>query len=166
VDKLSSAAPVEPEKEIKMDIPVDAFIPAEYVPDSAIRISFYQECSSCKEFTRIDVLEKNMLDRFGPLPLPVQTLLAIVHIRIYGRKISLSHIALTKENMLLFSFHGTDEEVGEKMQKILKGDSIRFEIGYGEPIMIKTGITSLIKLDKLQEIQNIFKKVLVLIQEG
>jgi transcription-repair coupling factor (superfamily II helicase) len=159
VNTLLGTLPEQSAREVKIDIPADAFFPPEYIPDSATRISHYQECSRCGNFEQIEQLQKQFVDRYGPLPVTVETLFTIMRIKVFGQKIGLSHIALTQENMLLFSFHGTDKEVREKLQKLLSDNLLQVEITYSVPIVIKSRLVSVKKSDKLLEIHRIMKDI-------
>jgi transcription-repair coupling factor (superfamily II helicase) len=59
---------VHKEKEIKFDIPVDAYIPAQYVSDESERIAFYKRMNLVRSIDAMEDIKEEMADRFGKLP--------------------------------------------------------------------------------------------------
>lgn len=158
IDKvLGRESPIE-QREIKIDIPIDAYIPADYISDSATRISLYQESSSCKDIDDITNTERSVIDRFGPLPETVQSLFILMRIKILGQKIGLSHISLNSDNVLCVSLHGNDDELTKNIKDLFATTKRDFEVIYGSPVVLKTSLISNTNIDKLNEIKSIFEK--------
>ena len=61
---------------------VAAEIPAEYIPESRIRVDLYRRLGLLSTREEMDLIEKEIPDRFGKIPQPVQVLLAVTRIRI------------------------------------------------------------------------------------
>ncbi len=62
-------------------LPLDAYIPEEYIPALSTRLSFYQRLAATKLTQEIEDIAMEMEDRFGPMLQPVENLLYIVEIR-------------------------------------------------------------------------------------
>lgn len=159
VDNLMGREPKEKEREVKIDLPINAYIPADYVADSSTRISLYQECSACKEINEIDEMEKNLVDRFGPLPETAQAFLILMHIKVLGQNIGLSHISSGADNFLSISLHGNEDEVAQRLKRILSASKQQFEVIYGTPLVLKTALTSKAAIHKSSEIKNILESL-------
>ncbi len=155
IDSLTGQTSDEKVSDIKIEIPVDAYIPSEYVPDSAIRIRLYQDCSSCSSNEDLCNIENEFVDRFGPLPLPVKTLLTLIQIKIIGRKIDISQISVTSGTILSLSFSGTDNEVAQRIKQVVSTTKKSFEVVYGSPILLKTKLISTSPHDIPNEIKDI-----------
>ncbi|MBI0140629.1 transcription-repair coupling factor [Bartonella sp. W8125] len=56
-------------------------IPDNYVPDLPLRLSLYRRLAEIEELGDIDAFGAELIDRFGPLPVPVQHLLKVVYIK-------------------------------------------------------------------------------------
>jgi len=69
--------PVEPE----IHLPVDAYLPEEYVPDPHQRLALYRRLSRLEEETEIAPLREELQDRFGPLPEEANNLLHLMGFR-------------------------------------------------------------------------------------
>ena len=82
-------------------------IPEEYVPDLNTRMRLYRRISALSDDAGIHDLQGEMLDRFGPLPAPVTTLLDVVHLRNKCRKLNIDKIE-TGEKGVVIGFYGNN----------------------------------------------------------
>src|SRR5437764_1438379 len=71
-----------PEAQIRLDIPVDAYVPAEYLPFEAAKIDVHRRVAAAREPGELRALRDDLRDRFGPLPEAVSSLLALGRVRI------------------------------------------------------------------------------------
>ncbi|MEK7465907.1 MAG: transcription-repair coupling factor [Planctomycetota bacterium] len=78
--------------EASVDFPVDAFIPAEYVPGDRVRIELYRRICRAKSQEELEAVKIELNDRFGPPPEPVQTLIAIAEVRVGASRHDLATI--------------------------------------------------------------------------
>ena len=62
-------------------LPLDAYIPEDYIPALSTRLSFYQRLAAAKREQEIEDIAMEMDDRFGQMPQPVKNLLYIVEIK-------------------------------------------------------------------------------------
>jgi transcription-repair coupling factor (superfamily II helicase) len=65
-----------------IDLPVEAHLPEAYVPDEAQRLDLYRRLARVREPAELVDLRAELLDRFGPLPPPVERLLEVVELRL------------------------------------------------------------------------------------
>ncbi|MEL6551296.1 MAG: transcription-repair coupling factor [Pseudomonadota bacterium] len=65
--------------QINLGVPV--LIPEEYVPDLDVRLGLYRRLSSLTTKVELEGFAAEMIDRFGPLPKEVNTLLLVVRIK-------------------------------------------------------------------------------------
>ena len=69
----------------QLDIDVDYYIPDTYIPDSGTKMRIYRRLLLATEIKEIEEISREMLDRFGKLPLPVENFLHIASLRIMAR---------------------------------------------------------------------------------
>ena len=72
---------IEVREEIKIDIPIDAFLPDDYVPTAELRLEAYRRLGSVTELSQVGDIATEWEDRYGPLPDPAKALLAIGTLR-------------------------------------------------------------------------------------
>ena len=83
---------VEEEIETNINLPIEAFLPDDYIPDSRQKISIYKKISALKNEKQKDDLTKELKDRYGDLPEPVEMLLEITTIKQLSQKLGISAI--------------------------------------------------------------------------
>jgi transcription-repair coupling factor (superfamily II helicase) len=82
-----------------LDLPLKAYIPDNYVTDTDMRLSLYQKLTGFTVTEQVDDLAKELLDRFGPLPVEVQNLLYILKLKAIALKTGVDSIA-TNEGLV------------------------------------------------------------------
>ena len=82
VAALSGTAADEAPEPVRLDIPVDAFVPADYVPYEAAKIEVHRRISGAREVADLILLREELEDRFGPVPAPLENLIRLQDARI------------------------------------------------------------------------------------
>ena len=67
---------------MRLDVNVDAYVPADYVPYEQAKIEVHRRVAGALEVADVERLREELEDRFGPLPEPVENLLALQRARI------------------------------------------------------------------------------------
>jgi transcription-repair coupling factor (superfamily II helicase) len=80
-DGEGAAEGEEPEP-VRLDVNVDAYVPADYVPYEQAKIEIHRRVAGAFEVADVERLREELEDRFGPLPEPVENLLALQRARI------------------------------------------------------------------------------------
>lgn len=68
--------------ETVVELPVEAYIPNEYISDANQKVEIYRRIASLQRVSTIADLEEELVDRFGDLPPAVQNLLRVSKIRV------------------------------------------------------------------------------------
>ncbi|MGI5887695.1 MAG: transcription-repair coupling factor, partial [Syntrophomonadaceae bacterium] len=69
----------------QFDMDVDMYIPDEYIPDSGTKMRIYRRMLLAADMQEVEEIRQELLDRFGPLPAPVQNFLEIASLRIMAK---------------------------------------------------------------------------------
>ncbi len=67
---------------VRLDVEVDAYLPADYIPFEAAKIDVHRRVAGAREAGELRALRDELRDRFGPLPEPVENLLELQRARI------------------------------------------------------------------------------------
>jgi transcription-repair coupling factor (superfamily II helicase) len=78
--------------EIKVDISVDAHLPDDYVPSEDLRLEAYRRLATVRTEQELSDIENEWRDRFGPLPTPAQSLIAVGALRVECIRIGITEI--------------------------------------------------------------------------
>ena len=76
-----------PEEEVRVDIPVSAYIPADYVPFEAAKIDLHRRIALAPDADALARVASEIEDRFGEVPPPVASLLEVQRLRILMRQV-------------------------------------------------------------------------------
>jgi transcription-repair coupling factor (superfamily II helicase) len=75
--------PTEEAREpVRLDVNVNAYIPADYIPYEQAKIDVHRRIASALEVADVERLREELEDRFGPVPEPLANLLALQRARI------------------------------------------------------------------------------------
>jgi len=91
-DLAQPAARQRLEEGPSLDLPVSAYIPADYVDSPATRIVFYRKLADAVTPQQVDDVADELRDRFGPLPLPMKDLLYVARIRVLATRAGITSI--------------------------------------------------------------------------
>ena len=81
-------------KEIRIDLPVDAHIPESYINSERLRLEVYRKLAASKDNADLGHVVEEMQDRYGPIPEPVERLLAVARLRHQARRAGVSDITV------------------------------------------------------------------------
>ncbi len=82
VAALAGDSAEEAPEPVRMDVPVDAFVPADYVPYEAAKIEIHRRVAGAREVADLILLREELDDRFGPVPEPLENLIRLQDARI------------------------------------------------------------------------------------
>jgi transcription-repair coupling factor (superfamily II helicase) len=82
VGALTGAAADEAPEPVRMDVPVDAYVPGDYVPYEAAKIEIHRRIAGAREVANLIVLREELGDRFGPIPPALDNLIRLQDARI------------------------------------------------------------------------------------
>jgi transcription-repair coupling factor (superfamily II helicase) len=77
--------PIREEKEVRIDLPVKAFIPPDWVGQEALRLELYRKIGTARDHAELDQVRAEAEDRYGDLPPSVRTLFAVASLKITAR---------------------------------------------------------------------------------
>ncbi|MGB2700086.1 MAG: TRCF domain-containing protein, partial [Candidatus Phosphoribacter baldrii] len=82
-----------PPAEVKIELPVDAHLPHDYVPGERLRLEAYQKLASVQDEAGVAAIEEELRDRYGMPPEPVTNLIEVARLRTVARQAGLSDIS-------------------------------------------------------------------------
>jgi transcription-repair coupling factor (superfamily II helicase) len=82
--------------EIKLDLPVNANIPREYIERDDLRIEAYRRLAAATGDTEVDDIRREWEDRYGPVPPPAATLLDVARLRVEADRLGIKEINVAR----------------------------------------------------------------------
>ena len=138
-----------------IQIPIDAYIPASYIPDVAQRLGYYKRIAGSRTRDELKDLVRELRDRYGQLPTPVRHLLRLMEVRIVAHAVGAESIEMEGKRVLV-KFH-TNRRLKAQwqvaLQKQFAGVATRPE-HISLPLTAQPLETLLMVLKALQALQN------------
>ncbi len=119
LEKIKSARLPPP----TIDLPLQAFIPEDYVSDLNTRLSLYRCLAGVKELKQVADMARDFKDRFGPVPAEVENLLYAVRIKLLAARAGIKSVATEAGQIVIRLLEGLQFDK-QKLQLALR-DGIR-----------------------------------------
>ena len=94
----TSLPPLDPE----INVPWSVFIPESYIPDIDQRLIIYRRLSKMIHVQQIADLQKELIDRFGKIPVEVKNLLVKILMKVLAKKAGLKRVDLGNEKVTIY----------------------------------------------------------------
>ncbi|MCU1660638.1 MAG: mfd [Pseudonocardia sp.] len=85
---------VEQLADVRVDLPVDAHVPHDYVTGERLRLEVYRKIAEAGEAADLDAIVEELTDRYGEPPTPVRNLLAVAAFRQTCRAFGVAEVAV------------------------------------------------------------------------
>jgi transcription-repair coupling factor (superfamily II helicase) len=88
-----------PEREVKIELPIAAHLPHDYVPSERLRLEIYRRLAASISMAEIQETRAELVDRYGEPPEVVETLLDVARLRVRIREAGLSEVTTAGSNV-------------------------------------------------------------------
>ena len=132
IDALQKRKPTKVKPEPTIQIPVEAYIESDYIPDAQHKLEIYQRIAAMRKNEDIPAFIDELIDRFGEPTPGVMRLLAVTRIKNLARSLGIANVA-QKQAMLEIQF---SKEPAFEMDDLMK---VKTFFGNGMTILPKQG---------------------------
>lgn len=108
-------------------LPLTAYIPEAYVPNVNARLGLYHRLARVEQIREAEDIGRELRDRFGPLPRPVENLLYMVEIKVLASKAGVGSISTQGKQIVVRS----KEPLGTRKQGALAAGGYDRAVGVG-----------------------------------
>jgi transcription-repair coupling factor (superfamily II helicase) len=91
--------PVPEEKELRVDLPVRAFVPPGWVAQEALRLDLYRRIATAGDHETLANARSEAIDRYGQLPPEVETLFAVASLRVTCRRLGVEEVSTYRDQV-------------------------------------------------------------------
>lgn len=86
--------PLRYQSHVKIELPVSVYIPDKYISEQKLKIEVYRRLSQANSLAKLQALEEELRDRFGPVPTPARRMLRLreLNLRALSWKIENIHL--------------------------------------------------------------------------
>jgi transcription-repair coupling factor (superfamily II helicase) len=90
---------VEESTEVKIDLPIDAHLPEEYIESERLRLEIYRKLASARTAESLQEVIAEVTDRYGEPPAQVANLVAVAKLRLLARAHNLTEISMQGKHL-------------------------------------------------------------------
>ncbi|MBO0679366.1 transcription-repair coupling factor [Mycolicibacterium sp. S2-37] len=83
----------EEPKDVRIDLPVDAHLPPDYIGSDRLRLEAYRRLAAASDDAGVDAVVDELVDRYGPLPEPATRLVAVARLRLLCREYGVTELS-------------------------------------------------------------------------
>jgi transcription-repair coupling factor (superfamily II helicase) len=87
-------------KDVRIDLPVDAHLPPEYINSDRLRLEAYRRLAAAPDEAAIGAVIEELTDRYGPLPEPADRLVAVARLRLLCRAAGVTEVSAASATTL------------------------------------------------------------------
>ena len=98
--------------DVRVDLPVAAFLPEEYVPDVDERVLAYRRIAAVSSPEAVESLAADFVARYGEPPAPARELVAIARLKTKAADLGITQVSLARSRVLLAPLVLTPEARG------------------------------------------------------
>ncbi len=122
-----------------IDLPVDAYVPDSYVPDSRQKIEVYKKINGIESLEDASDISKEFIDRFGPLPPPVENLIAIAALKGLARDLGAVNVSSERQSVVVGFADGVSYSASDLMRiaRPFRG-RVALAVGRTQRLRVKT----------------------------
>jgi len=84
-----------------LELPLDAYLPGDYVDDDATRLALYQRMASFTAPDQVEAMALELGDRFGPLPPAAESLLYVLQVKVRATAGKAQSVKVTDHEVIL-----------------------------------------------------------------
>ena len=88
-------------QDCKIELPLDAHLPTDYVDSERLRLDIYRRLADAARYEVLTEIEEELIDRFGPLPMPAKELIAVASLRLLAKNLEIADISMVGKNLRL-----------------------------------------------------------------
>ena len=114
--------------EIKIELPVDAHLPHDYVPHERLRLEMYKKLAAVADEPQLADIEAELVDRYGAPPEPVRNLLEVARLRTVARAAGIGDISV-QGNHVRFGPVELRESQGLRLQRLYPRSIVKPALG-------------------------------------
>ena len=110
---------------VTVDLPLNAFLPADYIPDDQVRLSTYQHLAEAQTVAAVRGLRAMLRDRFGKPPEPVEHLLTWLHIKSLALQAGVPSVVASEYEYIIKLPDGHDDARARLTRRFLREPAVK-----------------------------------------
>jgi transcription-repair coupling factor (superfamily II helicase) len=125
--------------EVRVDVPVKAFLPAEYVEAADERVRYYRRFAAASSADTVEAIVADLLGRYGPMPEVASNLAGVARARAVAGVLGATNVAVVRNRVVVQPLTLDAEQRGRLAQAgavyLERERKVQLPLVYGEPVM-------------------------------
>jgi len=92
--------PVSVYEAVHIDLNLESYLPDDYIPDTKLKMEIYRKINRISSNSEVEEIEKELVDRFGPIPHQVKNLLVESEVRIAAQASNIRSLVRTNGSII------------------------------------------------------------------
>jgi transcription-repair coupling factor (superfamily II helicase) len=118
-----------------LNVGVSVQIPANYIDDPALRLSFYRRIAAINDVPQLEALAAEMTDRFGALPDQAEHLISIIKLKQIAKKANVEKVDLGKHAVII-TFRNNIAAYPEKIIDLIQNNPKTVKLKQDQKLLI------------------------------
>ncbi|ALE91542.1 transcription-repair coupling factor [Arthrobacter alpinus] len=110
--------------EMKIELPINAHLPHDYVPGERLRLEAYRKLAVATTLLEIDDVVTELIDRYGELPPAAVNLIEVARFKVHARAAGLTDVAL-QGNFIKFAPADLPESKEMRLNRMYPGSLVK-----------------------------------------
>ncbi|MDA4102787.1 transcription-repair coupling factor [Mycolicibacterium monacense DSM 44395] len=127
-DGKTVATPQET-KDVRIDLPVDANLPPDYIGSDRLRLEAYRRLAAAQDDAGVDAVIDELVDRYGPLPEPAQRLVGVARLRLVCREYGITDVSSVSASTVKLSPMELPDSAQLRLKRMYPGATYRATTG-------------------------------------
>jgi transcription-repair coupling factor (superfamily II helicase) len=113
--------PIPVEHDIRIELPIDAHLPDDYVSDESARLDLYRRLAAVRDAGSLREIEAELTDRFGPMPPPAKRLTALAALKVLLDRWGIDELVVARGDRLRIHPVTLPESAEVRLQRLHRG---------------------------------------------
>ncbi|MCG7309287.1 transcription-repair coupling factor [Brachybacterium sp. ACRRE] len=113
-----------PTKDVKVELPLDAHVPHDYIASERLRLEAYSKLSGASDPATIEEVRAELTDRYGAPPAAVEVLLDVARFRLECRDAGIEEVQ-AQGKMIRFAHLELPDSVAMRMKRLYPGTMLK-----------------------------------------
>ena len=158
--KGESEAAARAPKSVQVELQLDAYLPEEYIADSAQKIEIYKKTASLRSLEEWRELEDELIDRYGDPPAPVRILLGVARLRLRGAQCGVQSVSERGKEIIVTMLPECTERLdGQKLFALGNRFEPKLRLDAGSQIVLRMNRKDLDDEELLKKLDALFEQL-------
>ncbi len=144
-----------------VDLRYDGYIPDDYIPDEKQKFEIYKRIVGCVSNDDVEIIKKELVDRFGEYPPIVNTLLRFSYLKVEAKKLRVASIIEIDDKILIEFAQDNKVDVTQLLELVKKDKKLSLNPRKPNTLEMQIAVDHSLdkKLNFLQELLRIINNV-------